>query len=181
MKRGFVYGLKFIAAVLVTFACFEVYFRTTEISLPSFVVDDPVLGRTFRPNARAALLQEGFYMDRINEYGYLGPAYPPEKTKGSLRVALCGDSFVEAFQVFPQWNLRSVLEAELSKRLGRRVEVLNFGRSGQDLRTMYTYYKDLVSQFQPDITIFIVIDHAFLGHDNSIGPKCSTGGTGPSA
>lgn len=172
MKRALAYGIKFAAAALVTFVCFEAYFRATEISLPSFVVDDPVLGRTFRPNARAALVQEGFYMDRINAYGYLGPSYPRERKEGTLRVALIGDSFVEAFQVFPDYSLRSVLERELSKRLDRPVEVLNFGRSGQDLRTMYAYYKDLVTRFQPDVTLFVVIDHAFLGSDKSLGPVC---------
>jgi hypothetical protein len=172
MKRVLTNGIKFAVAALVTFVCFEVYFRATEISLPSFVVDDPVLGRTFRPNARAALVQEGFYMDRINAYGYLGPSYPRERAEGTLRVALIGDSFVEAFQVFPDYSLRSVLERELSKRVDTPVEVLNFGRSGQDLRTMYTYYKDLVSQFQPDVTFFVVIDHAFLGSDKSLGPVC---------
>jgi hypothetical protein len=172
MKRILTFSAKFAVAALVTFVCFEVYFRTTEISLPSFVVDDPVFGRTFKPNARATLVQEGFYMDRINEYGYLGPSYPPERTEGTLRVALIGDSFVEAFQVFPKWSLRSVLEAELTRRMGRPVEVLNFGRSGQDLRTMYTYYKDLVAGFQPDVTLFVVMDHAFVGNDNSLGPVC---------
>lgn len=172
MKRIFSYGIKCAAAALVTFVCFEVYFRATEISLPSFVADHPVLGRTFRPNARAALVQEGFYMDRINDYGYLGPSYPRERAEGTLRVALIGDSFVEAFQVFPDYSLRSVLERELSSRVDAPVEVLNFGRSGQDLRTMYAYYKDLVSEFQPDVTLFVVIDHAFLGSDKSLGPVC---------
>ena len=172
MKRIFTYGIKLAVAALVTFACFEVYFRATEISLPSFVVDDPVLGRTFRPGARAALVQEGFYMDRINAYGYLGPSFPRERTEGTLRVALIGDSFVEAFQVFPEYSLRSVLERELSKRIDTPVEVLNFGRSGQDMRTMYAYYKDLVAEFRPDVTLFIVMDHAFIGNDNSLGPVC---------
>jgi hypothetical protein len=172
MKRVLANGFRFAAAALVTFVCFEAYFRATEISLPSFVSDHPVLGRTFRPNARAALVQEGFYMDRINAYGYLGPSYPREREEGTLRVALIGDSFVEAFQVFPDYSLRSVLEKELAALAGDPVEVLNFGRSGQDLRTMYTYYKDLVTQFRPDVTLFFVIDHAFLGSDKSLGPVC---------
>lgn len=170
MKRILVNCAKFAAAALVTLVCFEIYFRTTEISLPSFVIDDPVLGRAFKPNARAALVQEGFYMGRINEYGCLGPAYPPERTEGTLRVALVGDSFVEAFQVFPKWNLRSVLEEQLRGRLGPRVEVLNFGLSGQNLRLMYAYYKDLVARFHPDITLFILTDDSFFARDKSKGP-----------
>jgi len=172
MKRILIICAKFAAAALVTLVCFEVYFRTTEISLPSFVIDDPVLGRAFKPNARSALIQEGFYMGRINKYGGLGPAYAPERTEGALRVALVGDSYVEAFQVFPKWNLRSVLEEELSSRTGRRVEVLNFGLSGQNIRTMYAYYKDQVTRFQPDITLFIVVDDSFFGRDKKKGPLC---------
>jgi hypothetical protein len=172
MRRILVICAKFTAAVLVTLVCFEIYFRTTEISLPSFVMDDPVLGRAFRPNARAALVQEGFYMGRINENGGLGPGYPPERTEGTLRVALVGDSFVEAFQVFPEWNARSVLERELSERTGRRVEVMNFGLSGHTLRTMYAYNQDLVARFQPDVTLFVVVGSSFLARDKEKGPVC---------
>jgi hypothetical protein len=172
MKRLLVNSMKFGAVALITVVCFEIFFRTTEISLPSFVVDDPVLGRTFRANAPAALVQEGFYMGRINAYGYLGPSYPLAKPAGTLRVALNGDSYVEAFQLFPKFNLRSVLESELSERADRDVEVLNFGRSGQDLRTMYTYYKDLVANYRPDFVLFVVTDHSFRSRDDAIGPKC---------
>jgi hypothetical protein len=178
MKHVLVICAKFVAAALVTFVCFEIYFRTTEISLPSFVIDDPVLGFAFKPNARAALIQEGFYIGRINKYGYLGPGYPPERTEGTLRVALVGDSFVEALQVFPKWNLRSVLESELSKRTDRRVEVLNFAYSAQTLRAGYVYYKDLVARFQPDITLFVVASHSFLGADYSPGPVSYVDGDG---
>lgn len=172
MRHLVVICAKFITAVLVTFVCFEIYFRTTEISLPSFVIDDPVLGRAFKPNARAALIQEGFHMDRVNEYGQMGPAYPPERTEGTLRVALIGDSFVEAFQVFPRYNVRSVLEGELSRLSGRTVEALNFGLSGHTLRTMYASNKDLVARFRPDITVFVVVGESFLGRDKPKGPVC---------
>jgi len=172
MKRVLVYSLKFAFAALVTAVCFEVFFRTTEISLPSFVVDHPVLGRTFRANAPTVLVQEGFYMGRINEYGYLGPPYPPEKPDGTFRVALNGDSYVEAFQLFPKFNFRTVLEVELSTRMERDVEVLNFGRSGQDVRTMYTYYKDFGADYQPDVAVFVLTDHSFRSRDDAIGPKC---------
>lgn len=173
MKRSFFILVQFAFAALLAFVCFEFYFRTTEISLPSFVVDDPVLGRTFRPNAPGALIQEGFYMGRINDYGYLGPSYPPEKPAGTFRVVMNGDSYVEAFQLFPQYSVRTVLENELSERVEPDVEVLNFGRSGQDLRTTYLYYKDLAAGFAPDVALFILTDHSFRSSDNAIGPRCS--------
>lgn len=172
MKRALIFLVKFAAAALVTFVCFELYFRTTEISLPSFVYDDPVIGRAWKPNARTALIQEGLYMGRINEYGCLGPSYPPEKKEGTLRIALVGDSYVEGFQVFPRWNLRSVLEKELSQYAGRPVEVLNFGLSGHTIRTMFAYEKDRVSRFHPDITMFFINRASFGGRDHSLGPQC---------
>jgi hypothetical protein len=172
MKRAFSIIVKFALAALLTLVCFEVYFRTTEISLPSLVRDDPVLGRTFRPNAPVALLQEGFYMGRVNDFGYLGPSYPREKTSGTFRVVMNGDSYVEAFQLFPKYNVRSVLEADLSELVEPDVEVLNFGRSGQDLRTTYTYYKDLAAAYKPDVALFILTDHSFRSRDDAIGPKC---------
>lgn len=164
--------MKFALAALLTFVCFDLYFRTTEISLPSFVKGDPVLGRTFRPDARAALYQEGFYLGRVNDYGYLGPSYPPEKPSGTFRIALNGNSYVEAFQLFPQYSLRSVLEEELSALVESNVEVLNFGRSGKNLRSAYTYYKDFAAGFEPDVALFILTDTSFISGSRAIGPRC---------
>jgi hypothetical protein len=176
MQRGIVNLLKFGLALLVTGLCLEVYLRTTEISSPSFVMNDPVMGSRFRPNASTLLVQEGFYMGRISEQGTLGPSYPREKTPGVLRVALVGDSFVEAFQVFPRHSSRSVLEQRLTESLGREVQVINFGRSGLNLREMYMHWEHFVSEFNPDITLLVVTESSFIYQDNTLGPRLHLNG-----
>jgi hypothetical protein len=95
-------------------------------------------------------------MGRINQYGYLGPDYSPEKKAGTLRIALLGDSYVESFQLFRRDQFHSIIENKLSQNLGMPVEVLNFGRSGFDLADMYAYQQTFVKRFHPDLVVYFL-------------------------
>lgn len=144
----------------------EIFLRLTEISLPSYVYDDPKLGRTFRPNAKIFRADaEGFCISQVNKYGYLGKPYDREKNRDSLRICLVGDSFVEGMQVFDRNHFRTILENELKQGLNRNVEVLNFGIGGIDFRVMYFIYSQRILEFNPDIVLFFVKDDDFLSAD----------------
>ena len=71
---------------------------------------------------------------------------------GTLRIALLGDSYIEAFEVPFEKTAGEVLERRLSALRGTPVEVLNFGEggygTGQELLTLqhevWKYSPDLV-------------------------------------
>ena len=65
----------------------------------------------------------------------------------NVRIAVVGDSYVEAVQLFDKYNFMSVLQERLSQVTEASVEVLNFGRSGMDLRTMYIYDQELIRSY----------------------------------
>ncbi|MBN1996896.1 SGNH/GDSL hydrolase family protein [candidate division KSB1 bacterium] len=166
LKKVFI----FIISCLVLCVVFEMFIRFTGIGTPSLIVSDRVLGRVLRPNVSLVLLNEGFYMGRINKYGYFGPGYAPGKSKNTLRIALLGDSFVAGFHLLGRHHFRTVLEKQLSERTGKNVQVLNFGFAGFNFEKMYIYYRLLVQKFEPDITLFFIGQDDFTEIDEKIGP-----------
>ncbi len=147
----------FTISFIITIFCLELYLRFTGISLPSYVFDNKKIGRTHNPNHDIFLIgAEGFCIDKVNELGYVGTAYPKKSNKGTIRITLLGSSYVEGLQVFLRNRFSYILEKELSKKLHRKVEVLNFAIGGDDIRGMYIRYIELVRQYNPDFTLFMV-------------------------
>src|SRR5207302_1004783 len=72
-----------------------------------------------------------------------------EKKPGVTRIAVLGDSFVEAVQV----GNDDVFTRKMEALLGSSVEVLNFGSAGFGTTQEYMTYLDRVRQFKPDIVI----------------------------
>ena len=166
MKRNIKYGSKFFLLFFVSFLFFEIYLRLTEISLPSSVYDDAKFGRSHKPNAKIfKIYSEGFCIGEVNKYGYLGPAYPPEKDFNTIRIALVGDSYVEGLQLFDRYHFRRLMENQLASLINKKVEVLNFGIGGIDFRGMYLIYKEKISKYHPDIILCLIKEEDLLLKD----------------
>ncbi|MEK6476208.1 SGNH/GDSL hydrolase family protein [Catalinimonas sp. 4WD22] len=154
MMRSIGYFL--ITAFICTLAI-ELYIRGTEISGVSETDYDKEIGRVIRPNAKIVHYNENFTYSQVNKYGYLGPSYSPDKAPGIFRVALLGDSYVEGFQVLERHHFRTILEEELRENLKYdSVEILNFGRSGFGLADAYAYDLNFVSEFDPDLKVYLL-------------------------
>lgn len=171
MKKKLLSILKFSSAFILTIIALEVFFRFSEVFLPSMVYDDPRLGLLRKPNAPYLSLNEGFGMGRVNEYGYLGPGYPKEKDGNTLRIALIGASIVQGLEVFDWQHFRKLLEDKLSAASGKKVEILNFGRGGIDFRGAYTTQKYIASEFHPDINLIFIGGNTFIAKDDKPGPE----------
>lgn len=66
----------------------------------------------------------------INSHGFRDRERSLEKPDGAFRVAVIGDSFVEAMQVPFENSFMQILQRKLSEHFQRPVEILSFGRSG---------------------------------------------------
>jgi len=77
---------------------------------------------------------------------------------------------VQGLELFDRHHFRKLLEEKLSAITGKKVEVLNFGRGGIDLRGIYTTYKYIASEFHPDINLIFVGSASFVGKDDKPGP-----------
>lgn len=172
MKKKITVVLKFSMAFIISLIVLELFLRLTHISLPSTITTDPRLGRRLRPNTRITKLTEGFYMGKINKYGYNATAYPPERDRDALRIALVGDSFVEGHSLLERHHFGKILEKRLSTLIRREVEVLNFGISGICFRQMYVNYREWITGFKPDLTLFFLSHIDLLEKEKHDGPRC---------
>lgn len=159
--------LSFICALLF----FNFYFLLAEISNPSDLIDDNYEGRKWNPGQYYSYSAESYSMGNINEYGYLGPAYPIDKKSNTLRVVLLGDSYAAGRQVKDKYHFRNILEDLLRKNLDKNVEVLNFGLDGISFRTMYLKYLLTVSKYNPDVIIFFINTPKIFREDKYLLPK----------
>ncbi len=77
---------------------------------------------------------------------------------GKFRIALIGDSYVEALQV----NFDESLAEQLENELGReRFEVYRFGISGAPLSQYLHILRHEVAAYQPDLVVAILIHNDF--------------------
>ena len=146
---GFIFGL-----VLV-----ELGLRIIGYSYPDFYRPDRARGYSLRPHAAGWYRKEGEAYVVINGAGLRDRPRDYVKPSNTFRIAVLGDSYVEALQVPFEDSFSALLEKDLNdcRAAGtRHVEVINFGVSGygtaQELITLRTN----VWQFAPDLVLLAV-------------------------
>lgn len=95
----------------------------------------------------------------INEQGFRSPL--PSKEKKGLRIAVFGDSFMEALMV-PEGK---IFRDQLAKDTG--AEVLNYGRTGSGVTYAYALWRLLAKQTKPDVVILANLMHNDLMDDDT--------------
>lgn len=94
---------------------------------------------------------------RTNSLGFRDLERSPAKPEGTVRVALLGDSFVEAIQVPLEKTAGQLLEAQLNAT-GQppRYEVLNFGISNYGVGQYLLTWERFARAFDPDYVVVLV-------------------------
>lgn len=151
-KNLFLAGGSLLFAVILL----ELALRVLGIGYPSFTQVDIWTGWRLRPGAAGWQRDEGNAYVRINSEGWRDRERDILKPNDTVRVAVLGDSFVEARQVDQEETLTAVAEKELAAcpaLAGRTAEVLNFGVSGfgtaQELLALQQY----VWPYRPDVIV----------------------------
>jgi hypothetical protein len=96
----------------------------------------------------------------INNDGWnsIHASYPEARTSRS-RIAVIGDSYVEALQVDPSRSVAARLEALLG---GTETEVFPFGISGAPLSQYLHVARYVTRTFHPDAVIVIIVHNDFI-------------------
>lgn len=104
------------------------------------------------------------YRARTNSDGFRDEEFVRERTPGTLRVLVLGDSFIYGTGVAAEDSIPVLLESSLSARVGRPVEVYNLGIPGTDT---YDYLRRArrFSDYRPDLVLYA------LYVDNDIEPS----------
>ena len=142
--------------ILLPLALLEGYLRLTGAG-GGFYEPDPILGARLIPNSTGRWRKVCFDVPiRISSQGLRDVEHPVEKPLGTRRVAVLGDSLVEALQVpleqtFPR-RLEGILNAS---GMAPKAEVINFGVSGYGTDQMYLSLKTRAAGYRPDVVVLV--------------------------
>jgi hypothetical protein len=128
-------------------------------------IADAEVGYSLRPNAEGWWRKEGLTYVRINSQGLRDREHTFAKPADTVRIAVVGDSFAEAFQVPLEDAFWSVMEQRLKECAtaggtktspgAAKVEVLNFGVSGFSTARELITLRRRVWQYSPDIVVLL--------------------------
>jgi hypothetical protein len=142
----------------------DVGVRLANVWFPYFYCYDAYRGWGLNPGARGWYRREGVAYVRINQDGFRGPNYPKSKPADVFRVAVLGDSYVEAIQVPENTTFTAIIGRELRDcplLKGKRVESMNFGVDGYGTAQELVTLRRKVWQYSPDVVVLAI----FLGND----------------
>ncbi|HEY4517435.1 MAG TPA: SGNH/GDSL hydrolase family protein [Candidatus Paceibacterota bacterium] len=164
MKNFFLKLLLLGATFTVIFAVLEMGIRLWDPNESIRLYQDDVqVGRIYKPNMD--IMARGDHGTRghliTNSYGFIGEEVTKEKPEGVLRVAHMGDSFTAGLAVDYEKKYATLIGEELSEKLGKKVETLNFGIPSQGTHEQYLHYIHRAADFDPDAVVL----YFFLGND----------------
>jgi len=147
------------SSLLVGLLIFELFLRAVGFTYPIFYEPDASRGYALRPGMRGWYRKEGEAYVEINSDGLRDREHSKQKPPGTLRVAVVGDSYAEAFQVGQDKAFWSVMERRLREcpaPAGGRVEVINFGVSGYGTAQELITLREKVWAYSPDVVLLAV-------------------------
>lgn len=101
----------------------------------------------------------------FNSVGMRDVEHPLAKPPGVFRILLLGDSFMEALQVPFEESLPYLVEQELQKRTGKKIELINAGVGGWGTDDELRYLTSYGLAYQPDLIVVVMTLHNDL-NDN---------------
>lgn len=160
-RRSFVRRLALITALslgglMIGTLLVEIGLRLAGISFPTFMRLDHEIGASLRPGTAGWWTKEGRAFVKINQAGWRDRDHALAKPPGTFRIAVLGDSYVEAKQVALEdtfwWRMEQELRTCQSFG-GRPVEVLAFGASGYGTAQEWLTLGHRVWPYEPDLVI----------------------------
>ena len=173
-KFGF-QSLKLLFAIIIvtcgTLVLVEIIGQIYVYNHPSYLVlnrvPDRVIGWKSVPNFEFIHTGNHWYSRdysaqvRTNSLGFRDSERSPQKPDNTIRIALLGDSMVEALEVPFDKTAGQLLEKKLNNDLqtpSRNYEVLNFGMGAFGITQSLLNYTEYVQIFNPDYVFLFVVD-----------------------
>lgn len=160
IRREFLFGMIVMSFFLmIILGVGELYFRLFNPQLPAFLRPDPVVGTMHFSNytvrqdnacMRATTVFNGEGMNDVD--------HEIEKPDGVYRIAVIGDSYVEAMQLPLQQSFFKRMEKKLQSE-GHVVEVLSFGVGGFGTLQEYYLLRDYALKYKPDLVVLSVFTY----------------------
>lgn len=107
----------------------------------------------------------------INRWGMRDRDRALEKPAGEFRIAMIGDSYVEAAQVKPNEVVNIRMEKLLRDRGYNNVEVMSVAVEGIGTTQELLLYKEKARQFHPDLVLLMFAANDVFNNSSTLQPK----------
>ena len=158
-KKFFVKFTLLFISLVVALTLTEIGLRIINYSFPTFYTPDEYRGYVLTHGIEGWYRKEGESYVRINSDGLRDAEHAKQKPENTLRIAVIGDSYAEAFQVPLENAFWKVLENRLQTCAtlgGKKVEVINFGVSGYGTAQQLITLQRQVWDYAPDVVLLAV-------------------------
>ncbi len=149
----------FLISVFAAILVGEVALRLAGFTYFNPYIADEDVGFSLRPGAEGWWKKEALTYVRINSQGFRDREHTMAKPPDTLRIAVLGDSYVEAFQVPVEKTFWSVMERRLQdchRPAKQKIEVLSFGISGFSTARELILLRKRLWQYSPDMIVLLV-------------------------
>jgi len=156
MKRLATNTLLVLGALVFVVLVFEIGVRVAGISYPLLNRHDELRGFALRPGAAGWWRREGEAYVAINDDGLRDHDHAKAKPEHTVRIAVLGDSYVEARSVALEDTFWSVMERELEtcpRFAEKDVEAINFGVTDYGTAQQLLTLRHHVWDYEPDIVL----------------------------
>ena len=149
--------LLLVCGLIAGMAVAEAALRIVGYSSPEFYTAHATRGYSLIPNMRGAYHKEGSSFVEINSAGFRDVEQTLEKPAGVKRIAVIGDSYVEALQVERDEAFVTFMRARMEECAPeQKIEVLRFGVSGYGTAQQLLMLKEDVLRYTPDVVILLM-------------------------
>lgn len=119
----------------------------------------------YDPNLKASYVN----LFHWNSRGYYDHDYEPIDSEGAYRIAVIGDSYVEAVQVPLSRSFHKLIEGALNQTTGnlqgKRVQVLAFGNSGTGQVENFNVLRTQATEYGPNLVVLALSSNDFCDDD----------------
>lgn len=147
-----------VGAVVIGSCLAEVGLRIGGLGMPSLYTSDQHCGSRLRPSTNGVWIFEGHGKIAINSRGFRGPEIPMPKAHNVFRIAVLGDSFIEALQVNEAdsfcFQLQQILNNTAST--SHKYEIINCGVSGYGTAQELLMLQNYVLPIDPDAVLLAI-------------------------
>lgn len=160
-KKFAVQSFQLLTVLIICILGLELAFGMAGLWEQDHLIPNRENGISIMPGRKITFRNEGFSRRTFNSFGMADREVSLAKPAGAYRIAVIGDSMVEALQVDLSKTMCSQLQEKLNASgANGKVEVLNFGVSSSNAGHLYLRLKNNVMRFKPDLVIVYVRDHA---------------------
>jgi hypothetical protein len=133
---------------------------------------DPEVGLSLLPDMNVTHHRGCFAGEVVtNRWGMRDRERTLEKSPEEFRIAVLGDSAVEAVQVKPEEVVTRQMEQLLAAKGYKHVSVLNFAVEGIGTTQELIMYKEKVRQFHPDLVLVMFSWNDVMNNSSTLQPK----------